>query len=178
MKSFSFGFLFLALATLVGCESQQSQIPKVFNQNGITFQYPADWSPDDAEKVGSNAASVTCQKKGFDDSGLVTIACFSDSLALSDVQTVYREQLDSTSLYKLAGVKFSSAQPGHLGQHETLQTRFTMSMIGVPHTGWLDAFYYKGHTFMVLSQQADEDSAKSKKGFAMIIKTLDVTPGK
>ena len=44
--------------------------------------------------------------------------------------------------------------------------------------GGLDAFYYKGHTLMVLRQQANEDSAKNKTGFALITKTLDVKPVK
>ena len=176
--NFPFQCLFLAAAALASCGSPQAEGPKKYNQRGISFQYPGDWSADDAEKVGETAVSVTCQKDGFDDSGLMTIACFNDSLALEDVQQVYRNQLDSTSLYKLAGVKFSVNQAGHFGRHETLQSRFTMSMLGVPHTGSLDAFYYKNHTFMVLKQEADEDTAKNKVGFALITKTLNVKPAK
>ena len=178
MKSISFGYLFLAVFTLAGCDLQQSQSPKAFNQHGITFQHPGDWSADDAEKLDSTAVSVNCQKNGFDDSGLIIITCFNDSLNLSNVQSIYHVQLDSTSFYKMAGVKFSPTKPGHFGQHETLQSQFTLSMLGVPHSGWLDAFYYKGHTLMVLRQQADEDSAKNKPGFALITKTLDVKPVK
>ena len=178
MKKIAFGALSLAVTTLVSCDLQQSQKTEAFSQHGITFQHPGNWSADDAEKIGSTAVSVTCQKNGFDESGLVTIACFNDSLDLSNVQSVYRNQLDSTSLYKLAGVKFSPLHPGHFGQHETLQSQFTMSILSVRHTGWLDAFYYKNHTLMVLRQQADEDSAKNKVGFALITKTLEIKQGK
>jgi len=178
MKKFTLGWLFLTVTTLVSCDLEQSQKAEVFNQQGITFQHLGNWSADDAEKIDSTAFSVTCQKTGLDESGLITIACFSDSLDLDNVQSIYHNQLDSTSLYKMAGVKFSPVQQGHFGQHETRQSKFTMSMLGVPHTGWLDAFYYKNHTFMVLRQQADEDSAKNKNGFALITKTLDLKQGK
>lgn len=178
MKTLPFNCLLLAVLALAGCEAPEAQSPKSFNQQGIAFQYPGDWTADEAEKVGETATSVTCQKKGFDDSGLITIACFNDSLALDEVQQVYRNQLDSTSLYQLAGVKFAAARPGRFGPHETLQTRFTMSMIGVAHTGSLDAFHYRNHTFMVLKQEANEDTAKNKAGFALITKTLDVKSGK
>lgn len=177
MVRFSFGCIFLTATMLMGCDSQQSQSPKAFSQHGITFQLPGDWSADDAENIGSTAFSVNCQKNGFDDSGLVIITCFSDSLDLNNVQRIFQNQLDSTSLYKLADVKFSPAKPGHFGHYETLQAHFTMSMLGTPHSGWLDAFYRNNHTFMVLRQQANEDSAKNKSGFALISKTLDVKQG-
>ena len=174
MKIFASGCLFLAAITLASCDSAESQKPKAFNQQGISFQYPGDWSADDAEKTDSTAVSVTSQKDGLDESGLITISSFNDSIDLNEVQRIYHAQLDSTRLYKMAGLKFSPVQPGRFGPHETLQSQFTMSMLGMPHTGWLDAFYYKGHTFMVLRQQANEDSAKNKSGFALITKTLDI----
>lgn len=174
MKRFSVSCLILSAITLMSCDVQPSQKPKAFNQDGVSFQHPDDWSTDDAEKTDSTAVSVTCQKAGLDESGMIHISCFSDSIELSNVQRIYHDQLDSTSLYRMAGVKFSPAQPGQFGQHESLQSQFTMSILGVRHTGWLDAFYYKGRTFMVLRQQADEDSAKNRSGFALIAKTLDV----
>lgn len=166
------------MATLASCGSSQSQKTEVFNQGGITFQHPGDWSASDAEKAGPTAFSVNCQKSGLDESGLITVSCFDDSLDLDNVQTIYHNQLDSTSLYKMSGVKFSPVRQGAFGSHKTLQSQFTMSMLGVRHTGWLDAFHYKNHTFMVLRQQADEDSAKNKSGFALFTKTLDITPVK
>lgn len=178
MKHFSFGGLFLAVLSLASCNSSESQETQTFNQYGITFQHPGNWATDDAEKVDSSAVSVNCEKGGLDESGLVTIACFNDSLELSDMQRTYHEQMDSTTIYKMAGIRIAPAQPGHFGPHESLQSRFTMSLLGVPHTGWLDAFYYKGRSFMVMRQQADEDSLKNKIGFALIAKTLDVKPVK
>ncbi|MFD2720783.1 hypothetical protein ACFST9_18825 [Hymenobacter monticola] len=178
MKHLTFSALLLGMAMLTSCDSTQSQKIEVFNQAGITFQHPGNWSADDADRAGPNAVTVTCQKSGLDESGLITVSCFNDSLDLDEVQNIFHNQLDSTSLYKLAGVKFSSAGPGRFGPHHTLQSQFSMSMLGVPHTGWLDAFHYKNHTFMVLRQQADEDSVKNRKGFALITQTLDVKPGK
>jgi hypothetical protein len=178
MKYLIFSGLFLAVTMLASCDSAQSQKTEVFNQAGITFQHPGNWSADDAERAGPNAVTVTCQKAGLNESGLITVSCFNDSLDLDEIQTIFHDQLDSTSLYKLAGVKFSPLGPGQFGPHKSLQGQFTMSMLGVPHTGWLDAFHHKNHTFMVLRQQANEDSAKNRSGFALFTNTLDVQPEK
>ena len=173
MKTFSFGCFFLALVFLASCDAPQSKAPVAFNQRGIVFQHPGDWSVGEVEKEDSTAVSVTCEKDGLDDSGLITISYFRDSLDLSQVQEVYQQQLGSVSTHKLGGVKFTPPQPGRLGPRETLQSTFTMSLLGVAHTGFLDAFSYKGHTVMVLRQQADEDSTKNRPGFALITQTLD-----
>ena len=163
-------FYLLTGAALAACQPERK--PQVFNQNGVSFAYPGDWEVDPLEEVAPGAFTLNCEKSGLGSSGLVSISWFADSLDLDKVRGLFQQQFATSPIYKMSDVKFAPTVAGFYGAHPARRALYRLKMLSVPQSGSLNAFHLNRRTFMVLLQQADEDSAANRAGFRRIAQSL------
>lgn len=170
MASKTFRWSWLAGWALLACQSDNP--PQKFAQNGVSFSCPADWECGEVKEVGSNAFNLSCEKRGFGSSGLVAVSWFPGRLELPELQQVFRTQLKDNPIYKMSDLSFGALSRGHYGRYTTLVAPFKLRLLDLPHTGMIHTFYGGGKTFVVLTQQATEDSVENRAGFAAIAQSF------
>ena len=155
---------------MAACQSDNP--PRKFAQNGVSFLCPAGWECGEAEKLAANAYNLSCEKRGFGSSGLLTVSWFPGRLELPELQQIFRTQLKENPIYKMSDLSFGALRRGHYGRYTTLSTAFRLRLLDLPHTGMIHAFYGGSKTFVVLTQQAAEDSVENRAGFETIAQSF------
>lgn len=143
-----------------------------FSRSGVSFEYPAGWATNAIELVDSTASTISCEKKGLNSSGLVSISWFNDSLSLREVQQVFRKQLRESVIYKTADITFGPEQAGRYGRYPGSVCHYRFELLSQPHLGTIHTFWNNGRTFAILSQQATEDTAANRPGLRRIAASL------
>lgn len=90
---------------------------------------------------------------------------FSDSLKLPEWQREFLAQLEDNSIYKMSNLSLGALGRGHYGRYTTLVASFKLRLLDQPHSGMVHVFYGGNKTFVVLTQQAAEDSVENRAGF-------------
>jgi hypothetical protein len=149
-----------------------------FEREGVSLTCPKGWKITEQENIEDQGFYLSMEKEGLDASGLVSISWVNNELALEDWLDIYREELANNIIYKNSNLTFSDPYEAEYNGLPSQAMTFTVSIIGLKHEGIVHAFYGADKTIAVLRQEAIEDSAENKEGFASIessftIKTND-----
>lgn len=168
---------FLILFVISACTSSGSKPqgkPKPFNQGNLSFSIPADWHITDKEYDPEGIYYLSLEKKGLDESGIVTINWFDYQIGREFMLDVFREQMESEKIYQLSKIKFGETFESAYNGYESLQLDYTCSILGVDHSGSLIAFETDSTSVGLMIQEADEDNADNEPGFKTIQSSLKV----
>ena len=139
-----------------------------YNKNGISFTMPDDWKITDEER-DDQTFSMSCEKKGENASGIVTIVWIDVEMTAEALMDIFVAQTEKTLTdNNYSGIKLSDPAKAKLGAYDAVKVRYMFSTANLPHTGYLYTFMACGKPMCVSIQEADEDHAVNKAGFEKI----------
>lgn len=139
-----------------------------FDRYGISFSTAPGWEISDEGEIDGFGYSLTCEKSGWNESGILTLAWTRDSLPLSVMMDSFRSNMESEQVNELGGIEFGTPVSGQYGLYEGQMQPFSTSFMGVPHEGKMYAFYGPGMTIFLLEQGASEDLPGNQVDFDVI----------
>jgi len=144
----------------------------LFCKRGVSFSMPVGWRvTEEGLEGGGNYISV--EKAGFDSSGLITLLWIPGELDLEDGIEIHKEELRANLLLKKSKPVFGQIKSCDFQGNQAMTTVYTMSLLGVTHTGQVWSFNKDDHYFLCAKQEADEDHAENKAGFKTIVESLE-----
>lgn len=160
---------FLILLLCFSCSTQ----PAIeFDRYGIAFTTAPGWDITDEGEIDGFGYSLTCEKSGWNESGILTLAWTRDSLPLSLMLDSFRSNMETEQLYDLGGIEFGTLESGQYGKYAGKMQPFSTSFLGVAHEGKIYAFYGPGMTIFLLEQGASEDLPANQADFDVIKRSL------
>ena len=160
----------VVLLFCVAC-SKTASPPSNFNKRGVSFSVPAGWRVTDEDlEGGGNYISV--EKDGFDSSGLITMMWIPGELDLEEGDEIHKEELRASPLLKNSKPKFSPIQSSDFRGNQAMTATYTMSILGVAHTGQVWSFNKDDYYYLFVKQEADEDHAENKAGFEAVVESI------
>jgi hypothetical protein len=145
-----------------------------FDRDGISLICPKGWKITEQENIEDQGFYLSMERDGFDASGLVSVSWVNNELALEDWLDIYREELANNLIYKNSNLTFSDPYEAEYNGLPSQAMTFTVSIVGLKHEGIVHAFYGADKTIAVLRQEAIEDRADNKEGFASIESSFTV----
>ncbi len=155
---------------LISCKPPSKEF--TYEKEGVSFNCPAGWYISEEEPVEEGGYYLICEKKGWDQSGIITICWFTDSIDQLAWIEAYEGEMKKNIVFKNIGINFTQPYESSYRGSPTLCEDYTCSLLGVEMEGDIHVFYGCNKTFLVSSQQAIEDSLKNKNGFETIEKTF------
>lgn len=162
-------FILLSLSVLFSCTPSPET---KFNKLNVSFTCPSGWKITEEEAIDSTGYYLSCEKKGLDASGLITISWIKDTVDLEQVLTIYQDELKGNIIYKNADLKFGKTAEAAYHHFPAIVSDYTMSLLGVKHRGVICCFYGKSKTITILEQEALEDTLDNKEGLKKIEDTF------
>lgn len=169
MKNVQLFLLSLIIVLIAACKPG-TKTP--YNKNGIAFTVPAGWKITDDEENDSTNIIINVEKSGATSSGLLGISCIFDSIATSELVETYKSSLRENRIYKTGNVKIFPGEQGRFGHYDALILPFEFSLLSVAHRGRFYIFHHRGKSYILLRQEAVEDTSRNETGFAELEKTF------
>jgi hypothetical protein len=138
-----------------------------FHKSGISFVVPAAWEISAEDSLDGAGYCLSIEKRGLDESGLVSITCINDSIDLETYMNVFKKHL-AEQMTLGSKASYTAPKPSIYNSIDVLSTSYTFQLIGLKHSGRVIHFYGKDKTVVVLEQCATEDLSKSTSGFRQI----------
>ncbi|MBN1759587.1 MAG: hypothetical protein JW863_14770 [Chitinispirillaceae bacterium] len=143
-----------------------------FVKDNVSFSYASGWSITEQEDYGESGYYLSVEKKGFDESGLMTVTWINairDSMDyLEIIQQEYRKQK------LLKNLEFAPIRKSTFNGMPSLSCDFKFKTIGVGHNGTIYVFLKGGKTYSIIRQEALEDVSKNKEGFELLESSFKV----
>ena len=137
-----------------------------YENDYFSFNYSSDWKISDNEDMGDGVYYVSVEKKGLDDSGLVTIMSYNQMLDLDDlIQFDLDDLKNNESLKKFKNQEFKNSI---YNKNDTRSSTYTFEVYGLKFKGIIHAFSSENNTVIIANQEAEEDSKKNASGFKVI----------
>lgn len=115
---------------------------------------------------------MSIEKEGFDQSGIFTISWFPEPIPAETCLQLQRDGLQKAREYQ--NMQFDGVRDYRFGKFEAKGQSYTATVMGIPHSGLILHFDAGGKSFLLLKQEADEDSEKNKTGYQKLEQTFDV----
>ena len=160
-------FLLLLVATLLTSCSSPSHETK-FSREGISFTCPEGWKITDAEDINGQGYNLSCEKDGWDASGLVTIVWVNGTLELDEFLNIHKKEFENNTILKYSNMHFENAVDTMFNSIDARAMPYTLSLAGVKHQGIIFCFYGNAKTIGVVKQGTLEDKTANKAGFTAI----------
>ena len=166
--------LLISLSLLLLISSCQEQSKETqFDKQGVSFTIPAGWKGVDEEDLGSGY-SISIEKEGMDESGMVSISWIDLEIELDEWAQVFKDEMRSSWNSSVSNSSFSAVKNGRYNEIPTRSVTYKATLLGLKHTGTIHVFYEGGKSFGVIIQEAIEDKADNKEGFRLIEKSFKV----
>ena len=144
-----------------------------FNKQGISFTYPSGWNIVDEEARDDMSYYISCEKSGIDESGIVVLIWYQDSIDLEDFLTVYLEGIyDEVVAESGSDMQKDAIQTIPFGNFVAQSLQFRYELYGLDYEGAIYAFYGCEKTFLIVKQEAIIDRKTNHEGFVRIEETL------
>lgn len=159
----------------LACNTQVDEGKKIlFNKHGISFTCPKDWKVTDEDYSEDGYYSLSIERRGFDESGIVNVVWFDYEIDLLESVETLKEGMTEETIYKYSDLEMEKMSKLSYNGQETLGFKYKASIIGVKHTGVIHTFNKDGKTVWLIVQEATEDSKKNKSGFKTIEDSFQV----
>lgn len=155
----------ILLVLLISCGKKTSEAYN-WQRQGIHFICPENWKITEEETVENGAYYLSIEKRGWDESGLITLCIFDDSLDRSEVLKVYREALKDNFILKHADINFFAEKDSVFSTYESVSEEYTVELLGAKMEGIMHCFYTCNQTIYFLKQTEIGDTDKNAPGFA------------
>lgn len=143
-----------------------------FSRDGVSFSFPSDWNISDQEDIDGLGYYLSVEKKGFDESGLVTISWLNGDIGTYEYMEIIKEEYKNQKLLK--ELIFEPVKNSTFNGIQSISCNFTFNTLGIEHKGIINVFLFNRKTFSVLKQEALEDIAKNRIGFELIESSFKV----
>lgn len=144
--------------------------PSVYKNDFIQFTIPKKWKIE-VEKV-EHWTQINCEKKGATNSGLVIFLVSKNKEDLKGLIDLQRASMKKVYGKMGAKCKLSPTTTEMNGKNKTYRYDYTMSLLGIAHSGSFTALHSCNGTISYNIQGADEDRSKNEAGFKTIIESL------
>ncbi|WP_299335045.1 hypothetical protein [uncultured Psychroserpens sp.] len=144
---------------------------KRFEGEFFSFNYPEDWEITDNEEIEKGVYYLSVEKTGFDSSGLMTIVSFNEMIDLDDLVLMNIEELQNNPV--IMNLKFESISNNVFNNIESRASNFKFSTLGLKHEGLISAFQGTKNSYVILKQEALEDTIKNANGFSTIERSFE-----
>lgn len=165
--------LSLAPLVLLAACSPGTAPEQKFALEGVSFTCPAGWKLDTAGLHDDpNSRFVSCEKQGFNSSGLVTLGWVRDSVDLDEALTIQQDGLRNNVIFKNSNLQFGPATDTTYHGHPAKVSPYTFSLLGLRHEGLIRCCYGARKTVFFVQQEALEDRAANAAGLATLEQTF------
>ncbi|MDG5492560.1 hypothetical protein [Psychroserpens sp. SPM9] len=163
--------LILVACSLTACNqfvksSAESTKELHFKRDNFEFNYLDSWEVTDNETINEDVFYMALEKNGFDASGLVTITSFGYEIDLDEMIHMNIDEFQNNSFIK--NFKYDNIENNQFNTTSSRAANFRFSTLGLRHNGIIHAFYKNGQSFVIIKQEASEDSKKNQNGFNII----------
>ncbi len=166
-----FQALICALLALfaVGCRQAPDQI---YDDNGIVFSYPGDWSVTD-EEMYDTGSILYVEKNGTSSSGVAIIVNFEKgSITPFEWLDGFIGSMKENPMFGDLEVAPYPYVLGAYGKYPARVITYAMSVIGFAHSGTIRLIETGDRFVAVTYQEADEDNVDNRAGFDLIESTF------
>jgi len=144
-----------------------------FDKQGVSFTVPDGWKITEEEDLNGKGYYLSCEKEGKNASGIVTIRWINDTVSTSNMVDQYINGLRQNFAEKNAKrMLFGTPEPAKVSNFNGVSADFSFSLMDIQHRGQIGSFHASGKTFTILMQEATEDIAENKPGFAAIMSSF------
>lgn len=165
-----------AISLLPGCGEPAADVakPQSYNQKGLAFQYPGNWTIED-DTTENSFRNVTIETTG---DALVIVQFF--PLAIASALADYSQEFSTDFA---AAIPFGKASPPVFTKldpkdgYTRLKETFSMQILGqdIPHVRIYHSRDVGSHRCFILCQVADEDFHRVEAGFDQVVRSMKVS---
>lgn len=166
-------YLFFALFLFIISACQES-VETQFTREGVSITSPKGWKITDQENIDDQGYYLTIEKDGLNSSGLFVLSWVNGPLDLHEWMKMNQDGLKDNIIFRNTNLKFGDLENDRFNNLNTISSKFTVSVLGLKHEGFIHVFYEKDKSFAVVRQEALEDKSDNKPGFEIIEQSFKV----
>ena len=144
---------------------------KTYNEQGLSFTYPGNWSVTDETYSDYNYIAV--EKIGSKSSGIVTFSWIKNDPNLSP-EVFLNITAEALQEKFPANSEFQPVSAETYGKYQVLSIPYSFSILNMPHSGTLYAMETEQWLICICVQGADKDAGTNKAGFELIESTFAI----
>ncbi|RFA29286.1 hypothetical protein CAI21_09375 [Alkalilimnicola ehrlichii] len=170
MKTANLLLVLIVIAGLAGCEKAADVAsPELYEKHGVSFSYPGNWKITEDAQQGS-VRQIIVESPG-DAIVIALIYPAADAVSLNEFAERFASHVQQeASIITMDKATFSSSPEANT----RIRERFNVSLLGVkvPHVREYNRAEGGDTVAFLVSQAAEEDLAKVKPGFELIVDTF------
>ncbi|MCB9235911.1 MAG: hypothetical protein H6581_29960 [Bacteroidia bacterium] len=141
---------------LSGCGKSPSQRVE---RNNFSFVCPNGWSITEDMALEDHAGySVTIEKEGWGEDGIITINSFNDTLDIIRTLEAYRESMTSGMALEASEIHFTQIDARTFGELPGLGLTMTFAILGQPVSMEFFGVYCGGKTLIISLERSGSES--------------------
>ncbi len=153
---------------MLGVLSIFGSSPKIVSFHGINFNIPSNWKVTEKKADINGIITINAEKKGWDASGLITITAFPGEGNQKETLEIFKNKFSKTSIYKLSNIAFDPITSKKFGKYDSHVAPYLVSFLGIKHRGSIYCIKLNNTFYIILLQEAIEDSGDNAEGFVLI----------
>ncbi|MEM9023415.1 MAG: hypothetical protein AAGB22_06720, partial [Bacteroidota bacterium] len=149
-----FASLFSVLVLVLGLTACNNLVPTSepgsFDAHGFAFTVPASWSITEEENLDDEGYYLSCERQGFDASGLLTLTWYYFPADREFLLGAFQQSLAENPIFELTDINFGPVRDTVFQEYDALKIPYRMTLLGLPHRGMLLSYYCDTYTMVIL----------------------------